>query len=89
MSGALKEIESIENASIMLVVDQFEELFRYASKRQGMEADEETQKHEEALQFVQILLAASRDRALNVYVLLTMRSDFIGDCAGFPACRRR
>jgi tetratricopeptide (TPR) repeat protein len=84
MSGALKEIESIENASIMLVVDQFEELFRYASKRQGMEADEETQKHEEALQFVQILLAASRDRALNVYVLLTMRSDFIGDCAGFP-----
>ena len=34
-------------------------------------------------QFVQILLAASRDRALNVYILLTMRSDFIGDCANF------
>jgi hypothetical protein len=84
MSDALKEIENLGNASIMLVVDQFEELFRYASKRQGIEADEDTQKHEEARQFVQVLLAASRDRALNVYVLLTMRSDFIGDCANFP-----
>jgi tetratricopeptide (TPR) repeat protein len=79
MSEALHEIEGLGDTSIILVVDQFEELFRYAARRQ----DAEAQRHEEATQFVQVLLAASRDRALNVYVMLTMRSDFIGDCANF------
>jgi hypothetical protein len=35
----------------------------------------------EATQFVQILLDADRRRIQNVRVLITMRSDFIGDCA--------
>jgi tetratricopeptide (TPR) repeat protein len=83
MSDALKEIEGLGNTSIILVVDQFEELFRYAARRQGAESEEETLRHEEATQFVQVLLAASRDRTLNVYILLTMRSDFIGECANF------
>jgi tetratricopeptide (TPR) repeat protein len=82
MSDALREL-SLGDASIVLVVDQFEELFRYAARRQGAEGAEEAQRQEEATQFVQVLLAASRDRSLNVYVLLTMRSDFIGDCANF------
>ena len=81
MSDTLQEIDDLGNTSIVLVVDQFEELFRYA--RRQAEGDPEAQRHEEATQFVQVLLAASRDRALNVYVLLTMRSDFIGDCANF------
>jgi tetratricopeptide (TPR) repeat protein/energy-coupling factor transporter ATP-binding protein EcfA2 len=79
MSEALHEIEGLGDTSIILVVDQFEELFRYAARRQ----EAEPQRHEEATQFVQVLLAASRDRALNVYIMLTMRSDFIGDCANF------
>lgn len=82
MSDALRELD-LGNASTILVVDQFEELFRYAARRQGGEGAEEAQRQEEATQFVQVLLAASRDRSLNVYVLLTMRSDFIGDCANF------
>ncbi len=83
MSDALREVEGLGDASIVLVVDQFEELFRYAARRQGSESEAEAARHEEATQFVQVLLAASRDRTLNVYVLLTMRSDFIGDCANF------
>ena len=83
MSDALREVEGLGDASIVLVVDQFEELFRYAARRQGSEGEAEAARHEEATQFVQVLLAASRDRTLNVYVLLTMRSDFIGDCANF------
>jgi tetratricopeptide (TPR) repeat protein len=58
-------------------------LFRYLANQQGDTGSKETQRKNEAAQFVQLLLGASRDRALNVYVLLTMRSDFIGDCANF------
>jgi tetratricopeptide (TPR) repeat protein len=84
MADALREIAGLGATSIILVVDQFEELFRYATaKRQSAERDDDAGRHEEATQFVQLLLASSRDRALNVYVLLTMRSDFIGDCASF------
>ncbi len=35
------------------------------------------------MRFVQLLLQASRSRTCNVHVLLTMRSDFIGECARF------
>jgi tetratricopeptide (TPR) repeat protein len=84
ISDALREIASLGDASIILVVDQFEELFRYSTKQQISMTASDAQRDEEAKSFVQLLLAASRDRALNVYVLLTMRSDFIGDCANFP-----
>jgi WD40 repeat protein len=63
----------------LLFVDQFEELFRYAvAGDRGQAAS-----REEAIQFVQLLLQAARDPARPVHVLLTMRSDFIGDCARF------
>ena len=80
MSDALREADGLGDTSVILVVDQFEELFRYAARPLVAELAE---RHEEATQFVQMLLSASRDRSLNVYVLLTMRSDFIGDCASF------
>ncbi|MBV8797494.1 MAG: hypothetical protein JO136_21360, partial [Hyphomicrobiales bacterium] len=44
---------------------------------------EEARRRDEATQFVQILLDADRRRIENVRVLITMRSDFIGDCANF------
>ena len=83
ISDALSEISNLDNTFIILVVDQFEELFRYAAKQQTVAVVGEAQRDEEAKHFVQLLLAASQDPALNVYVLLTMRSDFIGDCANF------
>ena len=85
LSDTRREIGDGGAAAIILVVDQFEELFRYAESRRGQDAKdiEDAHRREEATQFVQILLTASRDRALNIYILLTMRSDFIGDCANF------
>lgn len=56
----------------LVVVDQFEELFRF----QATDADPA-----EAAAFVKLLLEASGQRELPIYVLLTMRSDFLGDCA--------
>jgi energy-coupling factor transporter ATP-binding protein EcfA2 len=60
-----------EHSRLLIVVDQFEEIFRYY--QQGQE--------DEAAAFVSLLLASSQHP--NVYVVLTMRSDFIGDCALF------
>ncbi len=68
----------------LLVVDQFEELFRYhrlaANPAGGTPADGFAVSAE-ATAFVKLLLEARADPAL--YVVLTMRSDFLGDCAQF------
>jgi energy-coupling factor transporter ATP-binding protein EcfA2 len=63
-------------ANLLLVVDQFEELFRF-------QRDFENKSHE-AAEFVRLLLAASNDYDARLYVVITMRSDYLGECARFP-----
>jgi lipoprotein NlpI/rhodanese-related sulfurtransferase len=70
----LDEIGFPADSNLLLLVDQFEELFRY---REGTAADA-------ADAFVALLLAAARQRARRIYVVMTMRSDFLGECAQFP-----
>lgn len=82
VAEALGEIDDVKQPSIMLVIDQFEELFRYATSKVAGTGDQ-TRARDEAVQFVQLLLEATRTRTHKVHVLLTMRSDFIGDCARF------
>ncbi len=59
---------------LLVVIDQFEELFRFRAARAAGTDDD-------AAAFVKLLLEASRQRDEPVYVVLTMRSDFLGDCA--------
>ncbi|HWT02906.1 MAG TPA: AAA family ATPase [Pyrinomonadaceae bacterium] len=74
-----------EGESLLLVVDQFEEVFRY----RGGSADRS--RAEEASAFVKLLLVATGHSELPlpegddlpVYVILTMRSDFLGKCSRF------
>lgn len=82
---ALAEAKDVAGKSLVLVVDQFEELFRYAAATSSDRAlsAEEVRARDEATQFVQLLLQASRAPQVRIHVLLTMRSDFIGDCARF------
>lgn len=63
--------------SLLVVVDQFEELFRFA--HEGGRGDAESQ----ASLFVGLLLRAV-ESDVPIYVTLTMRSDYQGDCAQFP-----
>jgi tetratricopeptide (TPR) repeat protein len=65
-----------EGEQVLIVVDQFEELFRFA-RTAGREQDDD------AAAFVKLLLEASRQREQPIYVVLTMRSDYIGDCARY------
>lgn len=66
------------NEHLLIVVDQFEELFRFSK----YEKDNKFGKSD-AMHFVQILLMAAQQQECPVYVLLTMRADFLGDCAEF------
>ena len=65
-----------ERDNLLVIVDQFEELFRYrASGRANYQDD--------AVAFVKLLLAAPAQDS-RIYIALTMRSDFIGNCADYP-----
>lgn len=66
-----------KEANFLLLVDQFEELFRFAELRP------DTAEKEEATEFVNLLLELTTQREIPVYVVITMRSDFIGDCNSF------
>jgi hypothetical protein len=83
--SALEEAGGFNGRSLLLVVDQFEELFRFGLAGLGhrLVGVEEARQRDEATQFVQILLDADRRRLKDMHVLITMRSDFIGDCAYF------
>jgi hypothetical protein len=82
-SGGLGLVELIRQArladgeNVLVFVDQFEELFRFKRSRAGIASSDQ------AVLFVRLLLEASASDACSVYVLITMRSDFLGDCSQF------
>jgi hypothetical protein len=41
-------------------------------------------RRDEAVAFVQLLLEAARQDEVPIYIVLTMRSEFIGSCPEFP-----
>ncbi|HCR29226.1 MAG TPA: hypothetical protein DIV79_04325, partial [Opitutae bacterium] len=76
--GLLDTIEQSdleEDSNLLLVVDQFEEIFRFRQQSRVS--------NEEAGHFITLLLEASQQMRRRIYVVLTMRSDFLGDCAQF------
>jgi hypothetical protein len=75
------QVQRSERPNLLVVVDQFEELFRYRALDARAGAAAET-----ATAFVNLLLEAGNqaaDAALPVFVVITMRSDFLGECAQF------
>jgi tetratricopeptide (TPR) repeat protein len=74
---AVRQARIPSGDNVLVVVDQFEELFRFRRSRRENSRDE-------AIGFVKLLLEAARQVDLPIYVVLTMRSDFIGDCMEYP-----
>lgn len=76
------------NANLFLLVDQFEEIFAF----RGIDDEdgqpnldlarrkERARRKAEAADFVNLLLSLAKQRDLPIYVALTMRTDFLGDC---------
>jgi energy-coupling factor transporter ATP-binding protein EcfA2 len=62
---------------LLILVDQFEELFRFVQLHQ--QSDESVS----ASHFVNLLLGAISQQDVPIYVMMTLRSDFLGDCEQF------
>ncbi|MDB4835282.1 hypothetical protein OAH12_01720, partial [Cyclobacteriaceae bacterium] len=75
---AVKQIKRPKNENILIVIDQFEELFRFQKQTNNKNVENET------LAFIRLIVNAIEQSELPIYIILTMRSDFIGDCAQFP-----
>lgn len=73
----ISTIQKEKNINFFLLVDQFEELFRFAMDQKDVA------KKDEAIDFVNIMLELSQQSVIPFYVVITMRSDFIGDCSQF------
>jgi WD40 repeat protein len=73
---AVKQSDLPTDTNLLVVVDQFEELFRYR--------DSGVSGQEGATAFVKLLLAAANQQEQPIYIAITMRSDYLGDCAQIP-----
>jgi tetratricopeptide (TPR) repeat protein len=60
-----------KGGNLLLLVDQFEELFRY----------QDYAGREEAEAFVALLIESAREADVAIYVAITMRSEYLGACA--------
>lgn len=65
--------------NILILVDQFEELFRYQYSSKDPSAINQSE------HFVNLLINAVKQTELPIYVVVTMRSDFIGDCSPYQS----
>lgn len=71
-----------EHVNLLVVIDQFEELFRYAAATSDDE-NGSSSIQEEATAFINLLLAVKNQTTHPIYIVLTMRSDFLGDCTRY------
>jgi len=87
-SSSLGLVEAIEQTrkdkevNYLVLVDQFEELFRFKDSHDANSVNE-------TLAFVNLLMEAVSYPDAPIYIAITMRSDFIGDCAQFPELTRK
>jgi len=72
-----------EGVNLLVIADQFEELFRYSGLGVGS-GNTGPERGQDAKAFVNLLLQATGQMEFPIYVVVTMRSDFLGDCAEFP-----
>lgn len=78
LAEAARQAALPPGTNLLVVVDQFEELFRFRHSRQVEHS------RDEAVSFVKLLLEAAAQETWPIYIVLTMRSDFIGDCMEYP-----
>lgn len=79
---AIMQSKRKQDKNYLILVDQFEELFRFKDS-------ENKDSINETLAFVNLLIEACNYADAPIYVAITMRSDFIGDCAQFPDLTRK
>ena len=79
---AIQQSRRKDDINYLILVDQFEELFRFKDSTDPNSVNE-------SLAFINLLMEAINYEDTPIYVAITMRSDFIGDCAQFPELTRK
>jgi energy-coupling factor transporter ATP-binding protein EcfA2 len=74
--NAIKSCSLPSNNKLLILVDQFEELFQFAQRR-------EDRGREEAKAFLKLILTAVTATEVDVYVILTMRMEWLSECASY------
>ncbi|HND53487.1 MAG TPA: hypothetical protein PLV92_13855, partial [Pirellulaceae bacterium] len=95
---ALDEAGTPRDANILICLDQFEELFRFRAARKNSAASakpdggvptedvknsQAVAQRDDSATLVSLLLNATVQTERSIYVVITMRSDFLGDCDVF------
>ena len=78
--GLIRVVERTKDSSrkfLLIVVDQFEELFRFRRESQ------ESRRDDQAALYVKLLLNAAQREGADVYVVITMRSEYLGEASQF------
>jgi hypothetical protein len=90
LAEVLRQTPPPAGTNLLLVVDQFEEIFRFRTEdeiREALTSEQSQQQRQrridEAEAFVQLLLASKDQVESPIFVLLTMRTDYLGHCAVF------
>ncbi len=74
----LKQNKPENNDRYLIVIDQFEDIFRFKNiKNESGLADD-------AFEYVNILIHAIKQKELPIYLMIVVRSDFADDCLMFP-----
>lgn len=76
-AAAVTEAHLQGGPRLLVIVDQFEELFRFIERSGRPGARDEAQA------FVKLLLEAASQRSHPIYVVVAMRSDYLGACTVF------
>jgi WD40 repeat protein len=77
ISSAIKKFLVKGNEKVILVIDQFEELFRYSA------LSTTESKSARSAEFVDKVVKAVSQKGSEIFSIITMRSDFIGECAHY------
>ena len=78
--GLVKVLSRLDNpaeSSRLIIIDQFEELFRFQKSRTTFKTILETKA------FVDLILTAIENTQVPVYIVLSMRTDFLDECTEF------
>jgi len=68
--------------NVLLLIDQFEELFRYQFSSHDVDAANQVD------HFINMIVNTVRQSEIPIYVVITMRSDFIGECSPYQDLTR-
>jgi hypothetical protein len=77
LASVIRDLVIRNNEKVLILVDQFEEIFRYSISTGSALPDSH------AVTFVTLLENAIVQQSVEIFSIITMRSDFIGECAHF------